>query len=300
MLNQFFDRKFHKGGIPNVGDEIDFDSHIVTIESFETTEIANNTNQQTIPIQRQSNVVSEVPPQIPNLPSPPQQQPSSSSSSSSRYNQQPMRVSKFKPPSSTIPRKRVIKVDPEEMEDNDDLMEISEPPRSIQQQINQPSTSIETSIPQELINVSLQAQPLNPNMNQQSEVQAHQQQQSPIASSIPPLLPVTTPPSSSTATAMTTETLAPVKKRVRVGLSKRTSSTLHQAVNNTSTSLYTPPNSTFVNKPTASSFSKASNIPVEAINNNSTSSTIPQGHDNGNNGESSAVKPFKSPFAEGK
>lgn len=297
MLNQFFDRKFHKGGIPNVGDEIDFDSHIVTIESFETTEIANNTNQQTIPIQRQSNVVSEVPLQIPHPPSPPPQQPPSSS----RYNQQPMRVSKFKPPSSTIPRKRVIKVDPEEMEDNDDLMEISEPPRSMQQQINQPSASIETSIPQEPISVSHQAQPLNPNMNQQSEVQAHQQQQSPIASSIPPPLLVTTPPSSSTVTAMTIETLAPVKKRVRVGLSKRTSSTLHQAVNNTSTSLHTPSNSTFINKPAASSsFSKASNIPVETINNNSTSSTIPQGHDNGNNGESSALKPFKSPFTEGK
>ncbi|CEP18867.1 hypothetical protein [Parasitella parasitica] len=317
------DRKFHKGGIPNVGDEIDFDSHIVTIESCGATEAAGNTLQQTLPVHRQSTPI--LAPQIPDPPSPQpthSSTPVSASASASiststaipfRYNQQPVRISQFKPP-SMIPRKRLIKVDPEEMEE-EDAMEICEPelPQTAQQQIKQPmpfASSIETSAPEELA----QNQPVPSNsINQQCIIQPHpQQQQQSNMSSIPTTVVATLQESSASA-------LLPAKKRVRVGLSKKTTSSMHQA--NTTSSIsgssYRPP--TVINKPVPTptptsastscsfSFTKASNIENnvgEAANTANISSPAPSYEQNessssGSNGKSSASKPFKSPFAEG-
>lgn len=64
-------RKFYKGGVPIVGDELEFDGHIVTIESFEHTEHVQNNTAPLPPatLPRQNNVPAADP--LPPSPPPP-------------------------------------------------------------------------------------------------------------------------------------------------------------------------------------------------------------------------------------
>lgn len=306
-----------------MGDEIDFDSHIVTIEAFQATEVANNTHQQTISVHRQPNAL-PVPDPSPQPRAPP---PSTSTTAiPSRYNAQPMRVSKYKPP-STIPRKRIIKPDPDEMEQDDDIMEISEPEpstRSMQPPPAQPTAiHVEPSIQQPAeIPTFAEPEPVQPLRSSPALQQSPVQQQQPSALNIPPFVPpvqneASQPVDQPTAPASSPNVSpSPAKKRVRVGLSKKTSSPLHQVnLPTPSTSSYTPPTS--INRPTATltpSFTKASNIAdtnavsTEATSSNAASASFgssvppppPNQQNNSSNGETSATAPFKSPFAEGK
>ncbi|KAI8643043.1 hypothetical protein BD408DRAFT_161434 [Parasitella parasitica] len=317
------DRKFHKGGIPMVGDEIDFDNHIVTIESFGTTEIACNAHQRIIPNHRKPTL--NAAPQNPDNPSP--QSTYSSASTSlftptssstaipSRYNQQPMRTLQFKPP-SVIPRKRLIKVDPEEMEE-ENAVEAFEPraPQAVQQPTDHPmsfESSIETSGSRE----SAQNQSLRPN----STSNTNQQHQQPSISSIPPAT-VAPPQEQPNLSESSTPASSPAKKRVRVGLSKKTTSVLHQVntASSTGVSPYRPPTvasrsaatptttPSVTLAPCSPSFTKASNIGNNFIEAADTANLPPstlsceqnESSSSSCNGESNASKPFKSPFAEG-
>lgn len=251
------------------------------------------------------------------LPDPPPQQhtPSPSTSTAApttaiptRYNPQPMRVSKYKPP-SIIPKKRVIKPDPEEMEEEEDaLMAMSDPEpstRSVPPLEQSDQSFVQTAA------LHVDPEPVEP---LQSDPLAQQPpvQQPNIPRFVPPVQneaphhvePPTAPVSPSTLSAL------PAKKRVRVGLSKKTSTPLHQVnLPTPSTSSYTPP--TNLHRPPAtppsSSFTKASTIAndnAEASSSSNTPSTssvpLPSSTDRESNGESSTTKPFKSPFTEGK
>lgn len=162
--NFFSYRTFHKGGIPAVGDEVEFEGHIVTIESFESTEIVNNTAQTLL--QPHQPTPTPTPPPMARAPPPQPANPPQPGSNG---------FSKFKPP-TMIPRKRIIKPDPEEDEE--------------EEEDDTPSFSNINNA-----NPSSNNPPLQTNNNQPKEQSA-------------------APPNN--------------QKRIRVGLSKRTSSSLHQ------------------------------------------------------------------------
>ncbi|KAK4513461.1 W2 domain-containing protein [Mucor velutinosus] len=321
------DRKFHKGGVPSVGDEIDFDSHIVTIESLEAIEVANNTHQQTIPVHRAPHVMPAR-----HLPDPPPQErtPSPSASAAvsatvipSRYNPQPMRVSQYKPP-STIPRKRMIKPDPEEMGEDDHSMEMSESEpstRSMQPSVQPAAIYVEPSTQQELeLTTLIEPEPVQPLLpTPVAQPPSIQQERQASTLNIPPFVPpvqneAPQPVEQPTATASSSSS-PPAKKRVRVGLSKKTSTPLHQvSLPAPGTSSYTPLTNahrpTATPTPSSSSFTKASNIETintmnaEATSSNATSASFSftppqQGDSSSSHGELSTTKPFKSPFTEG-
>lgn len=187
-----YHRKFYKGDVPNVGDELEFDGHIVTIESFESSEAAVPMNQplpQQLqhqsprrlqqPLQRQQ----VTPPPTPIIYHPPLCTPPQEPSIPSSQSSIPSRSSRFTPPSMIL-KKRKIKIDPEEEEAEKDRlepMELCEAPDQPMQDIQ-----LEPAIPPAQV-------PVQPNI-----------------SSI--TIPATT-----------------LQKRVRVGLSKRTASALHQS-----------------------------------------------------------------------
>lgn len=92
-------RKFYKAGTPIVGDELEFDGHIVTIESFESTEISNTPAQQL--------------PQLPQLPQPPQRQdPPQTPQPRNQSQQIPQIRQRFKPP-TMVPKKRIVETNTE-------------------------------------------------------------------------------------------------------------------------------------------------------------------------------------------
>ncbi|KAI9484201.1 MAG: hypothetical protein EXX96DRAFT_168712 [Benjaminiella poitrasii] len=120
------DRKFYKGGVPEVGDELEFDGHIVTIESIESTEVVNNA-QHTTPVNttavQQTKTPSTSAPVIMSASTPIQ------SPTPIIPNKQCSSNPRFKPP-TMIPRKRVIKIDPEEEEaerEETEAMIVTEP-----------------------------------------------------------------------------------------------------------------------------------------------------------------------------
>lgn len=86
--------------MPSVGDEVEFEGHIVTIESLESTEITNNNAQ--LPLQFQQ-------------PTPQTTSPTATASTSPQS--RATGFTKFKPP-TMIPRKRIIKAEPEDEEDD--------------------------------------------------------------------------------------------------------------------------------------------------------------------------------------
>ncbi|KAI9262528.1 hypothetical protein EDC94DRAFT_96353 [Helicostylum pulchrum] len=95
------DGKFYKGAIPAEGDELEFDGHIVTVESMASTESMN----QSVSAPRPEPVQRSVP------------QP-----------QQTRQVPQARPiPHTTLPKKRMIQKDEEEEEDEDDEMDVDLP-----------------------------------------------------------------------------------------------------------------------------------------------------------------------------
>lgn len=240
-----------------------------------------------------------------------------------------MRVSQYRPP-SIIPRKRIIKPDPEELEEEEeDILEMSEPVLSTssmqQPPVQSAAMNVEPSVPQEPeIQTSDEPEPAQPSLSnsiyQQPPVQ--EQQQQPTIANIPPSVPHVQngAPQSVAPVLPSISSTSPAKKRVRVGLSKKTSTPLHQVnLPTASTSSYTPP--TVVNRPATTSvlssspaFTAASNVVnMNAVNTEATSSNAPPAsssfasrpppsnqEDNSNNGGPSTTKAFKSPFAEGK
>jgi hypothetical protein len=222
-------RKFYKGGLPNVGDELEFDGHIVTVESFESSETVTPTNQQ-LPqqLQRQSPQPTPFPPQQQQMAAPIIQHTSSSTEPSIPSSRSPIssRSNRFKPP-SMIPKKRMIKVDPEEEEAEKEELEAMKLCKVLDQSLQniQPSPSAEV----------------------------HDQ---PSVSNIP---------------SSTIPTIA-LQKRVRVGLSKRTASTLHQSThNNRMTSLGSVSSSHTMPTPAVAS----SDLNMPSTTNISSNSSIP-------------------------
>ncbi|CEG73858.1 hypothetical protein RMATCC62417_09155 [Rhizopus microsporus] len=154
------DRKFYKGNIPSVGDEIEFDGHIVTVEACDdpahspsTTPVAVAPQPVSAPFKKPSlKSVLMARRNIPNTattspesgytPSPSEADPATIASVSSATTTIPSSDSPVKPFTSPLKRKqRLVNVDPEELED---AMDIDESPVStVEAALGQPSTSNE-------------------------------------------------------------------------------------------------------------------------------------------------------------
>lgn len=154
------DRKFYKGNIPSVGDEIEFDGHIVTVEACDdpahspsTTPVAVAPQPVSAPFKKPSlksalmarrNIpnTATTSPESGYTPSPSEADPATIASMSSATTTIPSSDSPVKPFTSPLKRKqRLVNVDPEELED---AMDIDESPVStVEAALGQPSTSNE-------------------------------------------------------------------------------------------------------------------------------------------------------------
>ncbi|KAI8056283.1 uncharacterized protein B0P05DRAFT_285529 [Gilbertella persicaria] len=186
------DRKFNKGGRPAVGDELEFDGHIVTIEEYQSTEIANVNQPSRVNVNQPSRVNVSLPDRQLNK-EPPKENV-----------QKQSKNAPFKPP-SFVPKKRMIKSDSEE----EDPMDIDDKPTL-------PSSSIPTS----------------------------------STAVTPPVQPTPAQP-----TPIGSSSCVPLK-RARMGLSKKTTSVLHQHIAQQTT----PP-------PQQTSFQPASSMTAQATTN---------------------------------
>ncbi|KAI7903480.1 uncharacterized protein BX663DRAFT_31394 [Cokeromyces recurvatus] len=268
------DRKFYKGGIPVVGDEIEFDGHIVTIESIGSTEVVNNVqpvSSNTTVVRPSMPISTSTTTSTPRTTLTMETTPTAVASAQittapiiSKKQHSSRFISKFNPP-TMIPRKRIIKVDPEEEEAE-----------------KEETTTTAAIEPMEIC-----------------ETPTH------VDSSIPTISKSTTSIPNNGISS-----LLPTQKRVRVGLSKKTSSALHRSVvHNTNTLLSNQPSMASTSFMAASKVlhvendAGATSTPITstaaAFAKNQSSGSSVSKEETDTQISINTVKAFKSPFADG-
>lgn len=193
-------RKFYKS-VPDVGDELEFDGHIVTIEAFEGTVASTPTPTPTPPqpqpqrapfrrpmqsmrptMSRPVPIPQPPEPSAPASPPPPAMQTTTPQNNNDDLSSQ---STKSPEPPQMIPKKRIVDMSLDD-DDEDEMMDIDPP-----------------SVKPETLPLKEKSEPVSTPTPQQPPAPTPQQ---------PAMSAFLAPP-----------------KRVRVGLSKRTSSTLHQS-----------------------------------------------------------------------